>query len=118
MAQISSITLPNNTKYDIKGSIHTVIGTQTEATGTWTGELKTIDALYDGLTILYYLPYAGSGNATLNLTLKNGTTGAIDCYYNANNRLTTHYGAQMFILMTYWSAGAIDVAGTATTTAR
>lgn len=34
MAQISSITLPNNEKYDIKGSIHTVIGTQTAATGT------------------------------------------------------------------------------------
>ena len=118
MAQISNITLPNGNTYNLKGSIYTVIGTQTAATGSWTGELKTIDALYDGLTILYYLPYAGSGNATLNLTLKNGTTGAIDCYYNANNRLTTHYGAQMFILMTYWSAGAIDVAGTATTTAR
>ena len=118
MAQISSITLPNNSKYDIKGSIHTVIGTQTAATGTWTGELKTIDALYDGLTILYYLPYAGSGNATLNLTLKNGTTGAIDCYYAANTRLTTHYGAQMMILMTYYSAGSISIAGTATTNNR
>ena len=53
MAQLSSITLPNNTKYDLKGSIHTVIGTQTAATGAWTGELKTIDALYDGLTIAY-----------------------------------------------------------------
>lgn len=34
MAQISSITLPNNERYDIKGSIHTVIGTQTAATGS------------------------------------------------------------------------------------
>ena len=32
MAQISSITLPNSDTYDLKGSIHTVIGTQTAAT--------------------------------------------------------------------------------------
>lgn len=115
MAQISSITLPNGNKYDLKGSIYTVIGTQTEATGSWTGELKTIDALYDGLTIAYYLPYAGSGNATLNLTLKNDTTtGAINCYYKGNTRLTTHYTAGDMIIMTYWSAGTISVAGTAT----
>lgn len=118
MAQISSITLPNNSKYDIKGSIHTVIGTQTAATGTWTGSLQTIDALYDGLTIAYWLPYNGSGNATLNLTLKNGTTGAINCYYSGNTRLTTHYSAGTMILLTYWSAGKIKVNGTATTDAR
>lgn len=119
MAQISSITLPNGNKYDLKGSIYTVIGTQTAATGAWTGELKTIDALYDGLTIAYFLPYAGSGNATLNLTLKNNTTtGAINCYYKGNNRLTTHYAAGDMIIMTYWSAGAVKVAGTTTTDAR
>ena len=118
MAQISSITLPNNNKYDIKGSIHTVIGTQTEATGDWTGELKTIDALYDGLTIAYWLPYAGSGNATLNLTLKNGTTGAIDCYYKTNTRLATHFTAGDMILLTYWSAGSISISGVETTEAR
>ncbi len=118
MAQISSITLPNNSKYDIKGSIHTVIGTQTAATGTWTGSLQTIDALYDGLTIAYWLPYNGSGNATLNLTLKNGTTGAINCYYRGNTRLTTHYAAGDMIILTYWGAGKVKVSGTATTDAR
>lgn len=51
---------------------------------------------------MYYLPYDGNGNATLNLTLKdNVTTGAIPCYYNANSRLTTHYAAQTMLLMTY-----------------
>lgn len=34
MAQISSITLPNGNTYNLKGSIYTVIGTQTAATGS------------------------------------------------------------------------------------
>lgn len=95
--------------------IHSVIGTQTASTGSWTGVID-VPALYDGLTIAYYLPYAGSGNATLNLTLSGGgTTGAVNCYYNANNRLTTHFSVGTVIYMTYWSAGSIKVSGTATT---
>lgn len=93
---------------------YTVVGTQTAATGAWTGNIDA-PALYDGMRILYYLPYAGSGNATLNLTLSNGiTTGAINCYYNTG-RLTTHYGAGQNFPMTYWSAGSIKINGTATT---
>ena len=58
-----------------------VKGTQTAATGAWTGVLSEVDALYEGLTIDYWLPFAGSGDATLNLTLKDGSkTGAINCY--------------------------------------
>ena len=97
MAQISNITLPDGSAYNLKGSVYAVIGTQTAATGSWTGNLSTLDALYDGLTIAYYLPYAGSGNATLNLTLKNGTTGAKNVYYQTNSRLTTHYPAGSII---------------------
>lgn len=120
MADISQIKLPpNNTTYNLvdayKSGIYTVIGTQTAATGAWTGVLHGVSALYDGLTIMYYLPYAGSGNATLNLTLDSGsTTGAVNCYYSTG-RLTTHYGAGCNIVMTYWSAGSIKVNGTATT---
>lgn len=96
-------------------SVHVVKGTQTAATGSWTGVID-VPALYDGLTIAYYLPYAGSGNATLNLTLSGGgTTGAVNCYYNANNRLTTHFAQGTVVYMTYWSAGSISVSGTATT---
>lgn len=118
MGDISKITLPNGTSYDLKDAkktgIYPVIGTQTAATGSWTGKID-VPALYDGLTIAYFLPYAGSGNATLNLTLSGGgTTGAKNCYYNAS-RLTTHYPAGSTILMTYWSAGSIKVSGTATT---
>ena len=102
-------------EYVDNGAIHGVKGTQTAATGAWTGVID-IPALYDGLTIAYYLPYAGSGNATLNLTLSGGgTTGAVNCYFTATTRLTTHYGAGSTIILTYWSAGSIKVAGTATT---
>ena len=120
MANIKQIKLPDNNTYDItdayKSGIYTVIGTQTAATGSWTGALHGVSALYDGLTIMYYLPWAGSGNATLNLTLDDGTTtGAINCYYGNATRLTTHYGKGCNVVMTYWSAGSIKIDGTATT---
>lgn len=116
MAQISNITLPDGTNYNLKGSIYTVIGTQTATTAAWTGVLDTVDALYDGLTIAYYLPRTSAANVTLNLTLKNETTtGAINCYYKTSTRLGTHYAAGDMVLMTYWSAGTININGTATT---
>lgn len=116
MAQISNITLPDGTNYNLKGSIYTVIGTQTATTAAWTGVLDTVDALYDGLTIAYYLPRTSAANVTLNLTLKDETTtGAINCYYKTSTRLGTHYAAGDMVLMTYWSAGTIDINGTATT---
>lgn len=97
-----------------------VIGTQTASTAAWTGVIP-VPALYDGLTIAYYLPYASaaSTNVTLNLTLSNGqTSGAINVYYTGTSRMTTHYGAGSTIILTYFSAGAIKVSGTATTDAR
>lgn len=79
-----------------------IAGTQTAATGSWTGNASSILSLFDGLTIRYWLPYAVSGNATLNLTLADGTTtGAIPCYYGGTTRLTTHYGAGNIITLTY-----------------
>lgn len=94
-----------------------VIGTQTESTASWTGTLP-IPQLYDGLTIAYHLPYTSASNASLNLTLSNGTTtGPINCYFNANTRLGTQYGAGSTIILTYWGAGSISINGTATTEA-
>ena len=103
-------------KVDTLAGIYSVKGTQTATTGSWTGAIN-VPVLYDGLTIAYYLPYAGSGNATLNLTLADGTTttGAVNVYYTAASRMTTHYGAGSVIILTYYSAGSISVAGTATT---
>ena len=114
MSNLSQVKI-GSTTYDLKGTIHFVKGTQTATTGTWTGTLSNVASLYTGLTIAYYLPYAGSGNATLNLTLDSGATGAINCYYQGNTRLTTHYPAGSIILLTYAKAGEISVAGTATT---
>ena len=120
MAQFNSLLVTGNSRFlnpingNARNGIYYVKGTQTAATGSWTGNIPT-PALYDGLTIMYYLPYAGSGNATLNLTLSDGTTtGAKNCYYNGWDRLTTHYNAGQNVVMTYHPAGSISVNGTAT----
>ena len=120
MAQLNSLLVTGDSRFlnpingNARNGIYYVEGTQTAATGAWTGVIP-VPALYDGLTIMYYLPYAGSGDATLNLTLSTGqTTGAINCYYSTS-RLTTHYGKGCNIVMTYHPAGAISVDGTATT---
>ena len=120
MAQLNSLLVTGNSRFlnpingNARNGVYYVKGTQTAATGAWTGVIP-VPALYDGLTIMYYLPYAGSGNATLNLTLSDGTTtGAINCYYHSG-RLTTHYSAGSNIVMTYHPAGSISVSGTATT---
>ena len=117
MADLSKITLPNGTTVALKDAkksgVYTVIGTQTQTTGAWTGDID-VNALYAGLTIAYFLPYSGSGSALLNLTLSDGTTtGAKACYYN-NTAITTQFPAGATILMTYWPAGSISVSGTPT----
>ena len=90
------------TAWDSKTEIPFVSGTQTTVTGAFTGNAPTISALYNGLTIRYWLPYNGSGNATLNLTLKNGnTTGAKNVYLCGTTHLTTHYPAGSLIVLTY-----------------
>ena len=78
-----------------------VVGTQTKATGSWTG-VAGFSSLEDGQQIAYWLPYAGSGSATLNLTLSGGgTTGAIPVYYRGSSRATTHFAAGTVIHLTY-----------------
>ena len=81
-------------------SVEYIVGTQTEATGSWTG-VSMDTALYAGKTIAYKLPFAGSGNASLILTLADGsTTAAVPVYMN-NTRVTTHYPQYTVIKMTY-----------------
>ena len=120
MAQFNSLLVTGNSRFlnpingNARNGVYQVIGTQTAATGSWTGSIA-VPALYDGLTIMYYLPYNGSGNATLNLTLSDGTTtGAINCYYRKTERLTTHFPSGSNIVLTYYSAGSIKYDGTAT----
>lgn len=97
--------------------IHSVIGTQVATTSSWTGVLSGVSALYDGLTINYYLPYAAASSyaVSLNLTLDDGTTtGAKLVEWNANNDVTVQYKAGSTIQMVYYSAGSISKNGTAT----
>lgn len=92
-----------------------VTGTQTAVTGAWTGNATSITALFDGLSIRYWLPYNGSGNATLNLTLAGGgTTGAVACYWKGTSRLTTHYSAGSVITLTYRKNVSISGSGSYT----
>lgn len=91
-----------------------VYGTQTASTGNWVGELN-VSALYDGLTINYYLPYDSDGNVSLNLTLADGsTTGSKPVYFRIDKRLSTQFSAGATITITYYSAGSISRSGTAT----
>ena len=107
---------PEDTQADIDTalaqSVEYIIGTQTAATGNWTGVSSSLTELKDGTQIRYWLPYAGSGNASLNLTLKDGTaTGAIPIYRQGGsassagvvtaNRVTTHFPAGTSISMVY-----------------
>ena len=88
--------------------IEFIVGTWTATSGTWTGVSKE-QVLVDGKQILLYLPYAGSGNATLNLTLANGnTTGAKSCYWSGTSRLTTHYGQYQIARLVYKKALTIN----------
>ena len=105
MADISEITV-NNTTYEIKdkvsrSTVEVIIGTQTATTGAWTGK-ASFESLKSGQVINYWLPWNGSGNATLNLTLPNGTTtGAKNVYIVNSTRCTTHISGGNFIQMVY-----------------
>lgn len=91
-------------------SCEIVVGTQTGVTGNWTGNAELF-VLEDGQQIAYWLPYAGSDNATLNLTLLDETqTGPIPVYYKGATRATTHFSAGTVIHLTYRVNA--DVAGT------
>jgi len=82
-------------------SVEIITGTQTGATATWKGR-ASFASLHDGQSILYWLPFAGKSNVTLNLTLSNGTTtGAIPCYFSGTTRLGTQYAAGNQIRMVY-----------------
>ena len=99
----------------ISRSVEYIVGTQTAATGSWKG-VSMDAALYAGKTIAYKLPYAGSGNASLTLTLADGSaTAAIPVYLNTT-RVTTHFGAGCVISMTYdgtnWRAASIPNSNT------
>lgn len=109
MAVISQVKVGSST-YDIKDAhngVEYIRGTWTAASGTWTG-VSTDTELYDGKKIILFMPYAGSGDATLNLTLADGTTtGAKNVYFESTNRFTTHKGQYSHIELIYHKAHQI-----------
>lgn len=106
-------------------SVYYVLGSSSGSAGDWTGTIDSeVTELYDGLTIIFCPQKAGVSNSTdRTLTNDNSTTVSLrhTCLkilgvwkpvyyqqYNASNqtdqRLTTHYGANAMILMTYRTA--------------
>ncbi len=99
---IKQITATNGTTHDLvdTSASHYVKGTQTSSTNAWTGALPDgVTAYYDGLSIDYFLPYAGTSTAaTLNL----GSLGAKPVYVgNGNGAVTTHFPQYAVIHLTY-----------------
>ena len=85
----------------LSDSMEYVVGTQTAATGSWTGVTRDT-ALRAGKKIAYKLPYAGSGNASLQLKDSAGNNvGGNVAVYSMTTRVTTHYPAGSVIQMTY-----------------
>lgn len=97
-----SITqLSTTTTTALQRGVEYINGTQTASTGSWTG-VTTDSALYTGKTIAYRLPYAGNGNASLQLkNSSGGNVGGNIAVYMNNTRVTTHYPANTVIKMTY-----------------
>lgn len=86
---------------------HYVKGTQTSSTNAWTGALPDgVTAYYDGLSIDYFLPYAGTSTAaTLNL----GGKGAKPVYVgNGTGGVTTHFPVNSVIHLTYIINSALN----------
>ena len=82
-------------------SAEVIVGTQTAATAAWKG-VASFSELKDKQQILYWLPVTSASNATLNLTLADGTTtGAKNVYIGGSTRCGTHVAAGNLITMIY-----------------
>ena len=102
ITQITEVGNTTNNTHDLvdTSASHYVKGTQTSSTNAWTGALPDgVTAYYDGLSIDYFLPYAGTSSAaTLNL----GSKGAKPVYIgNGTSAVTTHFPQYSVIHLTY-----------------
>ena len=74
----------------------------TTATGSWTGTCTRLRTIQKNSVILFKMTSAGSGNASLTLTLADGSTfGPKDVYYNASTRFTTHLPQNTVLNLVY-----------------
>lgn len=93
--QLTWFQMPDGNKYETRG-LYYIAGTGTSA-GTWLGSHPGITEYYDGLTIAYRIPIAGSSTTTLNIN----SLGAKTVYYNYNSKVRTQYPAKTVIILTY-----------------
>ena len=82
-------------------TLYYVVGSDSDAAGTWTGTNSAITSYYEGLTIIYVPKKAGASTTTLNI---NGL-GAVTCYYTNTSKLTTHFAINTPIILTYYNNG-------------
>lgn len=95
----AGLSLESN-KFANTAPVYFVMGTQTAATNIWTGDLPSgVTEYTNGLTINYYLPYAGKPlSATLNL----GGLGAKIIYQGyGNSAVSTQFTAGSVIQLVY-----------------
>ena len=78
-----------------------VVGTQTEATNVWTGNLPSqVTAYYNGLHVRYFLPFAGTSTAAT-LNLSNLGAKPVILGNSATGGVTTHYPVCSVLDLTY-----------------
>ncbi len=100
MANLLNQLTIDNVNYDLYDS-EFIIDTRSASGAALTG-VSHAPELFDGMQITFWLSYAAASNATLNLTLADGTTtGAIPCYYSGTTRLGTNYAAGNAIRFIY-----------------
>ena len=86
-----------NSKADADNGVYYIEGTGSTA-GTWLGSHDDIDAYYNGLTVAYKIPVAGSsGGTTLNI---NGL-GAVTVVRNVSTDISTAYAVNSVVLLVY-----------------
>lgn len=96
----NDISYDSNLYFPRDPTSYLVKGMQASTTNSWIGNLPDgIDNYSDGLTIDYFLPYAGNGsNVTLNLSSK----GEVPVYLgNSTTQVTTQYPQYSVIRLTY-----------------
>lgn len=93
----SDIVVPYNTLQGVSSCYDT---STTDTAGTWTVSIPNITELTEGLTIKIRLKT--SYNGTINTLNVNGL-GAKTVYFKYGNKLTSHYGKESVLALTYTS---------------
>lgn len=102
----TNIGYNSNNYYARDTRAYLVKGTQTASTNAWTGTLPDgVADYYDGLTVDYFLPFAGTSTAaTLNLSGK----GAKPIYVGGIDPVKTHFPQYSTIRLTYLINSALN----------